>query len=109
MQGTALPTTPGDTATHERTITEWQDRFDGNDITMRTLYRDGHICTAYEKTSYYDSGDVGELYDLTDDPLQWRNLWDDPARQSLKSALIADLYDNLPEGRSEPLEKVAQV
>ncbi len=109
MQGTALPTTPGDTATHERTITEWQDRFDGNDNTMRTLYRDGHICTAYEKTSYYDSGDVGELYDLTDDPLQWRNLWDDPARQSLKSALIADLYDNLPEGRSEPLEKVAQV
>ena len=25
------------------------------------------------------------------------NLWDDPARRSLKSDLIADLYDHLPE------------
>jgi hypothetical protein len=49
------------------------------------------------------------LYNLAEDPAQWRNLWDDPAQQSLKSDLIADLYDNLPEGRDEPLEKVAQV
>ncbi|MBT5109463.1 MAG: sulfatase, partial [Rhodospirillaceae bacterium] len=108
MQGAPLPIDADSARGRERTITEWQDGFAGADITMRTLYRDGYICTAYEKTNYYDDG-VGELYDLSDDPRQWRNLWDDPARRSLKSDLIADLYDNLPEGRAEPLEKVAQV
>ncbi|NQV61937.1 MAG: sulfatase, partial [Alphaproteobacteria bacterium] len=109
MQGAPLPTRGEAAGGHQRTITEWQDGFAGKDIVMRTLYRDGHICTVYEKTNYYDSDDVGELYDLSEDPLQWDNLWADPARQSLKSDLIADLYDNLPPGRAEPLEKVAQV
>jgi arylsulfatase A-like enzyme len=109
MQGAPLPTHESDNQGHERTITEWQDGFAGQDITMRTLYRDGYICTVYEKTNYYDSDDVGELYDLSEDPLQWHNLWIDPARQSLKSDLVADLYDNLAPSRAEPLEKVAQV
>ena len=109
MQGKPLPTNPADACGHERTITEWQDGFAGKHIVMRTLYRDGYICTVYEATNYYDGDDIGELYDLSDDPLQWRNLWDHPARQSLKSDLIADLYDNLLPGRAEPLEKVAQV
>jgi arylsulfatase A-like enzyme len=109
MQGAPLPTDSASAATRQRTITEWQDGFNGNDIIMRTLYRDGFICTAYEKTNYYDQDGIGELYDLSEDPQQWRNLWDDPARQSLKSDLVADLYDNLPEGRDTPLEKVALV
>jgi len=109
MQGAPLPTDATTAAKRQRTITEWQDGFNGNDITMRTLYRDGFICTAYEKTDYYDEDGIGELYDLSEDPQQWRNLWDDRASQSLKSDLIADLYDNLPEGRAEPLEKVALV
>jgi len=109
MQGAPLPTSVADGKGHERTITEWQDGFAGNDITMRTIYRDGLICTVYEKTNYYDGGNIGELYDLTNDPQQWHNLWDDPARLSLKSDLIADLHDNLPPGRDTPLEKVAQV
>ncbi|MBT6427097.1 MAG: sulfatase-like hydrolase/transferase, partial [Rhodospirillaceae bacterium] len=109
MQGTPLPQSFAGAAGRERTITEWQDGFAGNDITMRTLYRDGYICTVYEPTNYYDSGDVGELYNLSDDPHQWQNLWDDPDRRTLKSDLIADLYDNLPAGRDVPLEKVAQV
>ena len=37
------------------------------------------------------------------------SFWDDPACQSLKSDLLAELHDKLPEGRAEPLEKVAQV
>jgi hypothetical protein len=43
----------------------------------------------------YD-GTEGELYDLTDDPHQFHNRWDDPACASLKADLIADLYDSLP-------------
>ncbi|MBT6983687.1 MAG: hypothetical protein HN956_04980 [Rhodospirillaceae bacterium] len=76
---------------------------------MRTLYRDGYICTVYERTNYYDSDDIGELYDLSTDPQQWRNLWDAADWQSLKSDLVADLYDSLPAGRDTALEKVAQV
>jgi hypothetical protein len=37
------------------------------------------------------------------------NLWDDMARASLKSDLIADLYDNLPVARTPALEQVALV
>ena len=50
----------------------------------------------------YD-GSEGELYDVREDPLQWRNLWDDPAWQKRKRELIADLYDNLPPARSPQL------
>ena len=42
----------------------------------------------------YD-GTEGELYNLREDPMQWRNLWNDPAYAKLKSDLRADLYDNL--------------
>jgi len=55
------------------------------------------------------SGGEGELYDLAEDPHQWRNLWDDPASASLKSDLLADLAANLPEGRADPLPKIAPV
>jgi len=52
----------------------------------------------------YDSlGCNGELYDLRNDPQQWENLWDDPARRSLRSDLVADLYDHLPQPRRPPL------
>ena len=89
------------------------------------IYRDGYVCTVYEPTTRdtgfdlsrayqvlrittplpdirYD-GSEGELYDLRNDPLQWRNLWNDPSHAKLKSDLIADLYDNLPPARSPQL------
>ncbi|HKN00257.1 MAG TPA: hypothetical protein VJX23_07045, partial [Candidatus Binataceae bacterium] len=49
----------------------------------------------------YD-GTEGELYNLNEDPLQWRNLWNDPGYRKMKSDLTADLYDNLPK-RREPM------
>jgi hypothetical protein len=36
--------------------------------------------------------------------LQWEDLWDDAKHRSLKSDLIANLYDNLPPQRSPKLE-----
>ncbi len=50
----------------------------------------------------YD-GTEGELYDLDNDPHQFENLWDDPARRSVRTDLVADLYDHLPAPRPEPL------
>jgi len=78
---------------------------------LRTIYRDGFVCTVYEPSTTehgwdlarlyramgvdlplpdirYD-GSEGELYDLRDDPLQWRNLWDDPGYAKRKSDLVA--------------------
>lgn len=108
MQGTPLPTDPSDAEAQrrQRTLTEWDNEYRGDTVHMRTIYRDGWICTVCEAGTIH-TGDEGELYDLDNDPRQFENLWDDPARQSLKKDLIADLYDNLPSARSPRLEKVA--
>jgi len=106
MQGSPLPTAPG--GGQQRLITEWDSIFDGIGIHMRTIYRDGYVCTAYEKSNYYD-GTEGELYKLDEDPNQWRNLWEDSGFQGLRRDLLADLYDNLPPRRDPPLEQVAPV
>ncbi|MDQ1375584.1 MAG: hypothetical protein QOJ09_2922, partial [Actinomycetota bacterium] len=83
---------------------------------MRTIYRDGWLCTAYEKSTAGQpnglermlgdnilrkgpieyEGTEGELYNVTDDPHQWHNRWDDPACRSLRDELVADLYASLP-------------
>jgi hypothetical protein len=90
-----------------------------------TIYRDGWVCTVYEKSTrdvgfpaepvlkafgwqgavpdVVYAGTEGELYDLRNDPLQWRNLWDDPSARSRRSDLVADLYDHLPPARSPAL------
>ncbi len=38
---------------------------------------------------------LGVLYDLTQDPLQHVNRWDDPACAAQRADLVADLYDTL--------------
>lgn len=106
MQGAVLPTS--EDGSRERVLTEWDGTYEGSEIRQRTIYRDGYVCTVCEKTNVHD-GTEGELYDLADDPRQFVNRWNDPALASLKSDLIADLYDNLPEARTEPLEQVAYV
>ncbi|HEY6395729.1 MAG TPA: sulfatase-like hydrolase/transferase, partial [Candidatus Binataceae bacterium] len=119
MQGKPLPTAPG--SRRERVITEWDSQFAQVGMHLRSIYRDGYTCTVYEKSTRdigfdlsviaraiapglpmpdirYD-GTEGELYNLKEDPMQWRNLWGDPGYAKLKSDLIADLYGNLPPER----------
>ena len=123
MQGKPLPVAPG--SGRERVITEWDSQFAAVGMHLRSIYRDGYTLTVYEKSTRdygfefsnlppmlaprrpiedirYD-GTEGELYNLREDPLQWRNLWDDPAYAKLKSDLRADLYDNLPPERNPKL------
>lgn len=124
MQGQPLPRAPG--SGRERVITEWDSQFAQIGMHLRTIYRDGFICTVYEPTTrdtgfdlarvyrafgvdyplpdiHYE-GAEGELYNVHDDPLQWRNLWDDPGHAKLKADLIADLYDHLPRPRDPRLK-----
>ncbi len=121
MQGAALPLSPG--SDRERVITTFDSQFRAVGMHLRTIYRDGYLCTAYEPRSYdrggafrimwsvwgrgtkvptYD-GTEGELYDLREDPQQMVNLWNDPSRRRLRDELVADLYDHLPPARHPPL------
>ena len=75
---------------------------------LRTIFRDGWICTAYEPSNVYD-GTEGELYRVDDDPHQRVNLWDDAGYRGVRDDLVADLFDTLPEPRAETLGVVARV
>jgi arylsulfatase A-like enzyme len=117
MQGAPLPAAPG--SGRERVITTFDSQFAEVGMHLRTLYRDGMICTVYEPSTrdrggrfpFYGAvwlrgtrivryeGTEGELYDLRNDPHQWENLWDDPSRRSLRDDLVADLRAHLPPER----------
>ena len=52
---------------------------------LKTLVEPGHKLTVYRDQPY------GELYDLSTDPGETRNLWNDPARASLREELTRRL------------------
>jgi hypothetical protein len=132
MQGAALPTAPG--SGRERVLCEWDSQFPGYGMHLRSIYRDGWLCTVYEpstvnepnglekffeatgmfrggmgpKSSVAYDGTEGELYDVVDDPHQFLNRWDDPGYRSRRDELVADLYDSLPTERNVlPVERPA--
>jgi arylsulfatase A-like enzyme len=106
MEGRALPVDDADADARgfERVLTEWDSELFGIAVHMRTITRDGWVCTAYGPGASHD-GTEGELYDLVDDPLQQVNRWDDPSCASRRSDLLADLHDHQP-APSEPRRRV---
>ena len=89
-------------------LTEWDSEHGPLDMHIRTIYRDGWLLSAYEKSALYE-GSEGELYDLSEDPGALTNRWDDASKRALKADLIADLYDHLPPRRTPRLERGAPV
>ncbi len=106
VQGEVLPTAPG--SGRERVITEWESQFPDIGMKLETIYRDGWVCTSYGAGPLYE-GTEGELYDLAEDPLQWVNLWDDPAHRARREELLTDLADHLPAHREPALAVEAPV
>jgi arylsulfatase A-like enzyme len=125
MQGRPLPTADGEPG-RERALCEWDSQFPGYGMHLRSVVRDGWLCTVYEPSTagrpnglekvlgdavlqptsvvyerqFAGPGGVGiatgELYDVTADPHQWHNRWDDPSLRTFREDLIADLYASLP-------------
>ena len=103
MEGAALPT--GAAPERDVTLCQWDADKGGLEIKMRSVYeRSGFLCTAYEKTNYYD-GTEGELYDVKSDPHQLTNLWDDPAYRVTREELVDKISSNFPATRNPPLER----
>lgn len=125
MQGTPLPVQPG--SGRERVITTFDSNFAPVGMHLRTIYRDGWLCTMYEPSTQdvggryplywrvwghgtqvprYD-GSEGELYDASADPHQWENRWDDPACRRWRDELCADLREHMPPRREPALPFLA--
>ena len=101
MEGKALPVNDSDAVGRgfERVLTEWDSELFGVGVHLRTITRDSWVCTAYLAGTVHD-GTEGELYSLTDDPLQRVNRWNDPSLAALQRDLLADLWDHQPAMKS---------
>jgi arylsulfatase A-like enzyme len=109
VDGARLPVSDADVdGTAERVLTEWDSELFGVGVHLRTITRDGYVCTAYKPGTVHD-GTEGELYSLADDPLQHVNRWDDPALASVRSDLLDDLWASQPTPRSPRLDLQAPV
>lgn len=107
IQGSALPVGDGERS-GTGVLTEWDSELFGVGVHLRTITKEGMVCTAYLPGTVHD-GTEGELYDLADDPLQRHNLWDDLDRAALKSDLLAELWDCQPPAHEPRLELQAPV
>jgi arylsulfatase A-like enzyme len=110
MQGTSLPVDDVDAAARgvERQLTAWDSELFGVGVYLRTITRGDWVCTTYLPGAVHD-GTEGELYSLTDDPLQRVNRWDDPAVRSIRDDLVADLRDHQPPEHEPRLDLEAPV
>ena len=125
VQGRALPRAPG--SDRRQVLTTFDSQFAAVGMHLRTIYRAPYICTYYEPRTYDDGGrfrfywsiwgarstvptydgSEGELYDVREDPHQWRNLWDDPGYRKVRDELVAQLRDSLPPKRQPALPVAA--
>ena len=67
---------------------EYYDALDAPDGTFATMYRDERY-----KLVLYHGHDLGELYDLEEDPDEFENMWDEPQAQPLKLELMQKSFD----------------
>jgi arylsulfatase A-like enzyme len=97
MEGKPLPVTEADAEGRgfERVLTEWDSELFGVGVHLRSITRDGWLCTTYQP-GYSHDGTEGELYDLAGDPLQQVNRWGDRSLAELQGDLVADLWDHQP-------------
>jgi arylsulfatase A-like enzyme len=82
---------------------EYHDTLDRPYASHATMMR-----TDRYKLIVYHGHEVGELYDLDEDPEEFHNRWDDPAMQETKHALIKQLFDAVMLAVDEGVERVGR-
>jgi arylsulfatase A-like enzyme len=110
MEGSVLPFDDPDAEARgfERVLTEWDSELFGVDVHLRSIYRDGALCTVYGAGTSHD-GSEGELYLMDEDPLQQVNRFDDPSCRGLRDDMVDDLIANQPTPRVPRLDVIAPV
>ena len=79
-----------DAAFHREFVrSEYLDAIWMDDASYGTMYFDGR----YKFIAYHNHPDLGELYDLENDPGEFDSLWDDPNAQELKLRLMKASFD----------------
>jgi len=110
MEGTLLPVDDPDADARGtgRVVTAWDSELLGVEVHLRTVTREGWVCSTYLPGTVHD-GTEGELYDLVNDPLQQVNLWDDPGAAAMRDDLVGDLSSTVRPARSPRLPLEAPV
>jgi arylsulfatase A-like enzyme len=67
---------------------EYYDALDEPDNSFATMFRNERY-----KLVVYHGHDVGELYDLQEDPEEFENMWSEPEAQPLKLDLLRSSFD----------------
>jgi arylsulfatase A-like enzyme len=96
MQGTSLlEAIEGGKTGHDSIVIEEHQRHGymgfKNNFRARSLITESHRLTLYEGAGW------GELYDLANDPVEIRNLWDDPGAAPRRHELMEQLARKLME------------
>jgi arylsulfatase A-like enzyme len=103
MQGANLmkAVNGGDTGHESLVIEEHQRR---GYMGFKNNFRARTLITDHERLTLYEGAGWGELYDLTNDPDELNNLWNDPASQGRRHELTEQLARKLMElADSSPL------
>jgi|TARA_B110000495_G_C23042080_1_gene625793 arylsulfatase len=64
-------------------------QFTGGSGSFGTMYRDDRY-----KLSVYHDQDLGELYDLLEDPWEFNDLWNDPSYSEIKNRMIFESFNS---------------
>jgi arylsulfatase A-like enzyme len=100
VEASALPSRDGE---ESDSITEWDSDLFGVSVHVRTVVTKHHLYTEYLPGTLHD-GSEGELYVLSEDPLQRANRFDDPALASVRRELAERLvaHERRPGERATP-------
>ena len=110
MQGNRLPVDDADADQRgfDQVFTEWDSELFGVGVHLRSVYRDGMLCTTYAEGTVHD-GTEGELYSGDEDPGQLQNRWDESAWRSQRDDLVGELVDHRPPAHEPRLHLEAPV
>ncbi len=97
LQGRRLPSDDLDAESRgfDQVFTGWDSELFGVDVHLRTVFREGLVCTAYDRGTVHD-GSEGELYSTSEDPTQQVNRWNDPAWRARRDDLLGELSEHRP-------------